>query len=175
MKKILVLLFVFLLGMPVFSEIITGGVECSVEDARSDVFSSPPIGPIFEYLRANLVDSNYGENISTLLSGNAELKDRTLAKFSDGSYGVIYKDNPKSVLYYSHDGILTHNEIKESLDFPYKTYKYTPQGQLVNMTLRVSEDETFIFTPDKKLLAHWLGAICYDEDKNIIMRRQIVK
>lgn len=38
MKKILVLLFVFLLGMPVFSEIITGGVECSVEDARSDVF-----------------------------------------------------------------------------------------------------------------------------------------
>ena len=87
MKKILVLLFVFLLGMPVFSEIITGGVECSVEDARSDVFSSPPIGPNFEYLRANLVDSNYGENISTLLSGKAELKDRTLAKFSDGSYG----------------------------------------------------------------------------------------
>lgn len=175
MKRIFVLLFIFLLGAPVFSEVITGGVECSVEDARTDVFSTAPIKPDFNYLIANLVDQNYGENISTLLSGKTELKDRTLAKFSDGSYGVIYKDKPKSVLYYSHDGILTHNELKESLDFPYKTYKYTPQGRLVNMTLRVSEDETFIFTPDKKLLAHWLGAVCYDEDKNILMHRQIMK
>lgn len=176
MKKFLVFVFFMIFStLPVLSEIITGGIEYSVEDARADVFSSSPLKPDFNYLKSNLVDNNYGENISTLLTGKTELKDRILAKFSDGSYGVIYKSNPQSVLYYSRDGILTHNELKQSLDYPYKTYKYSSQGRLVNMTLRVSEDETFIFTPDKKLLAHWIGAVCYDEYNNIIMRRQIIK
>lgn len=176
MKNFLVFVFsIFFSILPVFSEVITGGVEYSVEDARIDVFSSSPLKPDLNYLQSNLVDINYAENISTLLMGKTELKDRILAKFSDGSYGVIYKNNPKSVLYYSHDGILTHNELKQSLAYPYKTYKYSSQGRLVNMTLRVSEDETFIFTPDEKLLAHWLGSVCYDENNNIIMRRQIIK
>lgn len=120
-------------------------------------------------------DINNSENISMLLKGVTDLKDRTLAKFSDGSYGIIYKSEPNFVLYYSSDGILTHKEVKTSLEYPYKTYKYKVNGQLENMTYRVSEGETYIYSPNGKLLAHWLGNYCYDEVGNVIMTRQIEK
>lgn len=57
-------------------------------------------------------------------------------------------------------------------EYPYKTYKYTPDGRLVNMSLRVSKGETFIYTPDGNLLAHWVGANAFDENGNIIMTRK---
>ena len=120
-------------------------------------------------------DINNSENKSMLLKGITDLKDRTLAKFSDGSYGIIYKTEPNFVLYYSSDGILTHKEVKTSLIYPYKTYKYKVNGQPENMTYRVSEDETYIYSPNGKLLAHWVGNYCYDEVGNVIMTRQIEK
>ena len=43
------------------------------------------------------------------------------------------------------------------------------------MTLRVSENETFIFSPLGKLIGHWVSANCYDENGNIIMKRKILK
>ena len=43
------------------------------------------------------------------------------------------------------------------------------------MSMRVSENETFIFSPLGKLLGHWLNENCYDESKNVIMTRKIVK
>ncbi len=118
-------------------------------------------------------DINNSENRSMLLKGVTDLKDRTLARFSDGSYGVIYKNNPLNVFYYSPDGNLTHKEIKSSLDYPYKTYKYKVSGQLENVTTRLSEDETFIYSPNGKLLAHWVGKYCYDEYGRVIMIREV--
>lgn len=120
-------------------------------------------------------DINNYENQSMLLKGITDLKDRTLAKFSDGSYGIIYKAEPNFVLYYSSGGILTHKEVKTSLEYPYKTYKYKINGQLENMTYRVSEGETYIYSPNGKLLAHWVGNYCYDKAGSLIMTRQIEK
>lgn len=120
-------------------------------------------------------DTNNVENRSMLLQGITETKDRTLALFSDGSYGVVYKSEPKVVLYYSPQGNLTHKEIKEALKYPYKTYKYNLNGQLENMTYRMSESETFIYLPSGKLIAHWVGLNCYDVEGKLIMTRKILK
>ena len=40
---------------------------------------------------------------------------------------------------------------------------------------RVSDKESFIFSPNGKLLAHWLGNNCYDEYNHIIMTRKIMQ
>lgn len=176
MNRVIVVVFIiFCLELPASSKMITGEVQYSVNGVREEVLSSKPAPFDREKIRLNIVDSNRVENLISLLKGVTELKDRILAYFSDGSYGVIYKDNPLEVFYYGNDGILTHNEKRDSAEYPYRSYKYTTGGRLVNVGMRVSEDETFIYEPDGKLIAHWLGTRCYDENGNVIMTREILK
>ena len=107
-----------------------------------------------------------------MLKGKTELKDRILALFSDNSYAVMYKDDELHVWYYSANGQLTHYEIKDGTNYPYKSYKYNIDGKLINMGLRVSKGETFIFNPNGKLIAHWIKNNGYDEYGNIILKRK---
>ena len=175
MKKIYIfLLFIFTLTTA-NAKIITGEVSYTLNSARNEVMSQTPKPVSSEVLRANIYDTNNRENKTTLLQGKTEVKDRILAYFSDGSYGVMHKNNPTYVFYYNDGGILTHTEVKDSLKYPYKTYKYNTTGKLINMTLRVSENETFIFKPTGELIAHWINDKCYDENNNIIMTRNILK
>ena len=176
MVRVIVVVFMIIsFGLPVSAKMITGEVQYSVNGVREEVFETEPASFDREKIKQRLVDYNRAENINSLLKGVTELKDRTLAYFSDGSYGVVYKDKPLEVYYYGGDGFLTHNEIRDSVEYPYKSYKYTAGGRLVNVGMRVSEDETFIFDPKGELVAHWLGACCYDENNNVIMRRKILK
>lgn len=176
MKKVLVFFIMLSFSfLQAGAQVITGEVKYTVSEARDELMNTTPVKFDKNLIRADIIDKNNSENISFLLKGITDLKDRTLAYFSDGSYGVLYKDNPYSVLYYNSEGVLTHKEIKDSLEYPYKTYKYNTFGKPVNMSLRVSEKESFIFDKDGKLIAHWLGANCYDEAGNVIMTRKILK
>lgn len=175
MRIIALFLFIFGFMLPTSAEVITGGVEFNTNSARAYLlYSEKQIVPD-ELLKSHLIDTNKDKNLSMLLSGQTELKDRTLAYFSDGSYGINYHNTPKYVWYYSPNGVLTHSEVKETLSYPYKTYKYSTDKTLINMSLRISETETYIFTPEGKLLAHWIGEECYDEEGKVIMRRRVVK
>jgi hypothetical protein len=175
MKKFFTLILaIIFIELTTNATTLTGGVEISTQQAQNEVLSSSII-PDITITKNNLCDKNMKENYISLLNGKTELKDRILGKFSDGSYAVIYNDNPTNVFYYSKEGKLTHHEVKSSTTYPYKTYKYTPQGKLVNMTYRVSQNETFTFSPSGKLLAHWLGENCYNENNQIIMTRKIYK
>ena len=102
-------------------------------------------------------------------------KDRKLAKFSDGSYGIQYYNDTMFSWYYSQNGKLINFTQKDSESYPHRVTKFKPDGSVANTGYRVSEKESFIFTPDGKLLAHWLGNNCYDENNNVIMKRQIIK
>lgn len=177
MKRILlILLLLFMLSCDVsFGQIITGEVTYNTNSARNELFSNPVLPFSSSNIQKNIIDKNYLQNKTALLKGQTDLKDRILAQFSDGSYGIIYKDNLTNVFYYTPDGLLTHNEIKASLDYPYKAYKYDINGNLVNTSLRVSQNETFIFSKQAKLIAHWIGELCYDENNKIIMSRKILK
>ena len=175
-KTLFLILFIIITSFaPVFSTMITGGVEYNLNSAREEVLNSD-IKPYDKKLTiTNLVDVKHNENHKYLLNGQTELKDRILAKFSDNSYAIIFKFTPLEVLYYSPDGILTHIETKTSKDFPNRAYKYSSRGKLVNMTLNVSKEEAYIFTPDGKLIAHWEGEKCFDEFGKVIMTRKIYR
>ena len=84
----------------------------------------------------------------------------------------MYNNDKYHVWYYSKDGRLIYAEEKDNLIYPYKSYKYTTSGRLINMGLRVSKGETFIYTPDGKLIAHWLKDKAYDENGNVVMTRK---
>ena len=175
MKKLLYLLTIFILCSAVNAATITGGIEYSTTDARLELQNNRPMSADFILYGNNYTDNYRDENISALLKGITNLKDRTLAKFSDNTYGVIYNNDPKHVWYYNNDGILIYAEEKASLTYPYRTYKYTPDGELVNMTMRVSGSETYIFDTVGNLLGHWVGKKCFDENGNIVMTREILK
>lgn len=172
MKKFIVFILIFT-AMPAFCQTLTGRIKYDVNDARLELQNNKP-NPDF-LLNTENFDKNYNENNSYILKGITQLKDRKLAKFSDGSYGVNYYDNPKYVWYYDKSGNLINTEIRTSQQYPYKTYKYDLDGALVTMTMRVSEDETFIFNPLGQLLGHWLGEKCYNDNGDVVMTRKIMK
>ena len=93
--------------------------------------------------------------------------------FSDGSYAVNYNNDPLKVFYYSKERILTHIEKRSSVEYPYNAYKYDISGNLINVSMRISEEETFIYKPKGQLIAHWIGKNCFDSRGNLIMTREI--
>lgn len=172
MKWVMLTILYFLIIIPVNAEFITGGVEVSVENARNEVFNESP-----KFINSTDLsvknDTDFYENKSNLLKGITSLKDRKLGKFSDGTYAVMYYDNPKNTYYYSKTGELLYTEIKSGNVYPYKAFKYKSDGTLVNCSLKISPNEVFIFSVNGKLIAHWIGENCFDENGNVIMTRKI--
>ena len=173
MEKFCIFLSIlFLLPACAAGVTLEGGVKYDAATARRSLMENP--SPKIErgLVRSHLTDTQNRENLAYVYQGRAELKDRVLAFFSDSTYAVMFNDNPLYVWYYSADGKLLYAEKKDRTDYPYKTYKYTASGKLVNMSLRVSKEESFIYLPSGKLIAHWLGANAYDEAGNVIMTRK---
>lgn len=164
-----------LMMLPACAEVLTGGVKYTVNDAKIELQHNRPSATDFIVSRNNFVDKDRNANYFALLKGKTNLNDRILALFSDGTYAVNYKNDLKHVWYYDKDGMLINVEFRTSLEFPYGSYKYSPDGELANMSLRVSKDETYIFSSFGELLAHWVGDNCYDENGNIVMTRKIMK
>lgn len=170
MIRILLILFI-LISLPAMAEtVLTGGVRYNSESAREELLANKPQPPDIkpEYTH----DINYQDNIKYLMQGKVELKDRVLAFFSDSTYAVMYNADKLRVYYYSPRGNLIYTEVKNTDKYPYKTYKYDSIGRLVNMSFRVSDNETFIYTINGSLIAHWIGNYAYDNNGNIIMTRK---
>lgn len=173
MRVLLLILLVLYIALPANAQmLLTGEVEHSVTSFRNELSQFKPQQIDKKFLLIQIKDGNYIENISMLLKGNVELKDRILAKFSDNSYAVMYKNDEYHVWYYSSGGDLTHYEIKSNLTYPHKTYKYNTDNELINMSMRISKGETYIYTPSGKLIAHWIKNNGYDENGKLIMTRQ---
>ena len=173
MRFLLILFTLATVILPVQAGILlTGEVEYTTDSARYELINSIPQKSDEKFVSIYLKDKNYKENISALLKGFVELKDRTLAMFSDNSYAVMYHNDKLHVFYYAPNGSLTHYELKDGIEYPYKSYKYDINGNLVNMGLRVSKAETYIFSPNGKLIAHWIKENGYYENGNVIMTRK---
>ena len=167
MKRLIYFFVIFTLAIPVNAGIITGEVEYNAENNYSQPKNN------FKNLSEKYIDTKNAENLNYLFQGITDLKDRKLAKFSDGTYGVQYYDDPMYNWYYSADGRLINFSRKDSAGYPCHSVKYKPDGTVANTTYRVSESECFIYSPDGKLIAHWLGKNCYDKNNKIIMTRKI--
>lgn len=174
MKRFILICFLFLFSISAQAEIIKGEVKYNEDIARNQTFSKTTEKISFDKIYNHFFDSDNIENLNCLLKGVTELKDRKLAKFSDGSYGIQFYDDPMFSWYYSESGKLINFIQKDSPNYPCRITKYKPDGSITNIGYRVSEKESFIFSPEGKLIAHWLGEFCYDENNNIIMKRKIM-
>ena len=175
MKRFILFIFIFVYLLPVQSAIITGEIEYNAEAVREAVFSEQPQPISFEFIRSHLIDCNINENANAIKLGITELSDRRVAKFSDDTYGIIYYNDPLYSWVYSSNGRLVNFTQKESLDYPCKFTKYKPDGSVANKGYKVSENESFIFNNQGKLIAHWDGNLCFDNSGNIIMTRKFIK
>lgn len=172
MKKFAIILIILLLSYPVKAEIITGEVEYR-ENVEQYGILAPSNRTINRGLETKLFDNQYSENKNYILEGITELKDRKLAKFDDGSYGIQFYDDPLFSWYYSSNGKLISFTKRDSLTYPCKFTKFLPDGNVANIGYRVSEKESFIYSPSGKLVAHWIENNCYDKNNNLIMTRKI--
>ncbi len=175
-KGIFLILILFFCSQSTLADMLLyGEAEYNVESALNEVQRTQQnkINPLF--LKPHLLDVNRYENLTSLLKGQVDLKDRELALFSIGTYGVVYKNDPLHAYYYSNSGVLEYVDIRSSKDYPYKSYQYDIAGNLVNMGLRVSKRETYIYSPNGDLIAHWVGAYGYDENGQIIMTRKFIE
>lgn len=176
MFKYLLLLIVIFCTIPVYAKtVLTGEVNYNIQSARQDLLQTTKKNFDAFIVAENITDKNNRENLKYCLKGNVELKDRVLAFFSDFTYAVMYNNDKYHVWYYSQNGRLIYTEEKDRLEYPYKFYKYSVSGGLVNMGVRVSESETFIYTPNGRLIAHWLKDKAFDEYGKVVMTRKYLK
>lgn len=174
MKKIFLVIFILFLAVPVYSQIITGEIKYDAEKAQEEVFEKPVTMVKQDKLYSRYIDSYNQENLNALRAGITELNNRKIALFSDGSYGVSYNDDPLYSWYYSNNGRLINFMQKDSEEYPAKFVRFKPDGSVTNRGIKVSENESFVFSPEGKLIAHWIGNLCYDSSNNVIMTRKIL-
>ena len=172
MKRFILLVLFLLFISPCNAQIITGEVEYNTNSQMVSGKQTQKIS--FNKIRNHFFDSNNVENLNYLFKGITELKDRKLARFSDGSYGVQYYDDPLFSWYYSSNGKLINFIQKDTENYPSRFTKFKPDGSVSNTGYRISQNESYIYDKEGKLLAHWIGNNCYDENSNIIMTRKIM-
>ena len=176
MKKFILFLFVLsLFCASVNAAFVTGGVEYNEEIAQKEVFSTPLI-PISEnIINSHLVDSQCKLHISLQKEKKKDFFNRQVALFSDNTYGIIYKDDPLYSWYYDFNGKLISFTKKSSEEFPAKFTKYGKNGYVINTGIKISKQESYVFSPNGKLIAHWKGNLCFDGNGNVIMIRKLIE
>lgn len=154
-----------------YASTIKGGISYTVSEARQLAFENvPPKIDISKY-NEYLIDQNRDENIKVMLKGKKKYKDRYFTLFSDKSYGIAYAKNINIAYYYNNKGMLTNIEYIIKKDYPCIEVMYDINGDLNTTSLTVSKNETFVFNLNKKLIAHWIGSNCYNENGELIDTR----
>ena len=176
MKKILLILIIFLLTVPAMSKTLTGGVVYTVETAREAAFDGIEYEISMEPFKKYLQDPGF-ISAAKKEGGRPKVskKGRWVTFFQDGEYGVKYKSNLEYVYYYSRNGQLKYIEKcpKNCARYPLITKKYDINGRLSRVFFRTAEFESFVYTIDKELVAHWKNEFCYDKNGLIIAKRKI--
>lgn len=178
MKK---LLLFFILNMlfilPVSSITLTGSAEYNIDSAKTEAFHGVRYSLDRNSLSNYLKDPNYIQNYTYVLRGKTKIQDRTLAAFSDGTYGVRFDNDPYHNYYYDNKGNLFKVDVldKPQNEYPHRSVAYNEKGNIINSTFVVSKDEQYIFNAQRKLVGHWVGKYCYDANNRIQMTRKYSK
>ena len=170
--KILLFLCIYLLIQPfVFSYTLKAGITYTVESARIQAFTDVPLSINITNYKNHLIDSNYYKNIDAIKSNKYKFRDRYLTYFSDKQYGVTYRNNKQISFYYDMNGHLCDISLLINKNYPIKIVKYDVQGNLVTTALAISNNESYVFDLNKKLISHWIGNNCYNEQGELVKTR----
>ena len=173
MRKFIFLLLIFIFtGNIVQSVTIHGGISYTASEARELAFENVQIKVDVNKYKEHFVDKNYEKNQELLDRGKTRYRDREIIKFSDGYYGVCYKNNKNISFYYDKTGCLNSFSVVIIDDYPQKGAIYDKNGYLRTTFLNVSHTEQFVFNLDKKLISHWIGKNCYNERGELVKTRR---
>lgn len=89
------------------------------------------------------------------------------------AYGFQYKNNMKNIYYYDAMGHLRWVDVfsAEYPKFPYWSYQYYRNGELVAAYYYISDYDQYVFTPDKKFKGRWYKEKMYNRNAKVIMTR----
>ena len=171
MKKVINIALILILSLPLCGYTLKGGVTYTVEQARKEAFADVEYRLPQSIINAHLKDPNYEENMKAKGKGYIDMGDRYIGFFSSSVYGVLYKKNQYYEYYYYPNGKLKMIAMKTGLTYPAKNLKYDVNGELKAVTLFISKKESYIFTPEGKLVSHWIDNKCYDLNGKLIIER----
>ena len=156
---------------PAGAKTLKGEVKYTVKQAREEAFANVEYTLPKSIIKANLTDPNYKENKKAIKLGAVELKDRYIEHYSDGGYALAYKNNMYIVYYYKGNGQLETVEKRNSLQTPTRTLRYNVHGELEEVSLFITPENTYIFTISGELKYHWVGDKGYDKNGKVIITR----
>ena len=81
------------------------------------------------------------------------------------------KLNMYIVYYYKGNGELDTIEKRESLQTPMRSFRYNIKGNLEEISLFLTPDNTYIFNINGELQYHWIGDKGYDKNGKVISVR----
>ena len=172
-KRIITVLIISILMivLPVEAKTLKGEVRYTVKQAREEAFSNVEYTLPQSIIKSNLIDPNYKENKKAIKLGATELKDRYIEHYSDGGYALAYKNNMYIVYYYKKNGKLETLEKRNSLQTPTRTLRYNTLGELEEVSLFITPEDSYIFTISGELKCHWVGDKGYDKNGKVIITR----
>ncbi len=174
MKKLIVILFSIFLALPACALTLQGNAEFNAELAREETFSNInyALGP--NAFRDYWYDPNYIANYTGLKSGKNAIENRTMALFSDGTYGIRYSNDPYHNYYYDTKGALFKVDVlnKPYNEYPHRSVAYNKYGAFKNATFVVSDKEQYLYDKNKNMIGHWVENACYDDNGNVLMLRK---
>lgn len=124
-----------------------------------------------------LKEKDYLKLYDEISQGKKEDETRNYCGFYVGklliAYGIQYKKNMKNIYYYDAMGNLrwVDNFSDNYPKFPYWSYQYYKTGELVAAFYYVSDDDQYIFSPDKKFKGRWYKDKMYNKNAKVIMTR----
>ena len=170
MKKLITLLLFLCLTLPLFGFTLKGSVTYTVEQARKEAFANVEYTLPKHIINANRTDPNYKQNQSLIKNGVKETGDRYITYYSDGGYGIVYKNDLYKEYYFKKNGKIESIGIRTNLTYPVKSFKYDYNGNLEEVVLYITENDGYIFKPNGQMVVHWVNNVAYDINGKIIMR-----
>ena len=171
-KAVLFLVMFFAISVsPSYSHTLKGEVTYTVERARKEAFTNVEYSLPQSIIDKNIKDPNFKENIKAIKLGATELKDRYIEYYSDDRYSVLYKNNMLYVYYYLQNGQLDIIEKRKSLQAPTQSFRYDVQGELKEINLILSSENSYIFKVTGEFVSHWVGDKGYDKNGKVILKR----
>ncbi|MDR1168185.1 MAG: hypothetical protein LBK53_04755 [Heliobacteriaceae bacterium] len=169
MKKVIIILCLFITGLAVYSADLAGGVVFDwadikqiERDTRIEQFRKILFEQDFTVERPSVKkDSRYKEHVMLVSDGITETDDVNLCAFYKGkflyAYAVQYKNDPKKVYYYSLLGKLYYFDIMSGNypNFPYTSRQYRANEKPVSVIYFVSHDMQYMYAPDGKFTGFW--------------------
>lgn len=175
-KKLILLLCLFMLGLPTLAEPLKATVTYTEENARIEAFEGVsqycPFTDVTSFQRSLFVASINNDDVLAVQEFNSKIFKVIPYK----ALAVVYKDLPHFAYYYEktkngYKGVAIEVVNAKDMNYPIKTIKYNAKtGKLATINLTISEDEGFVFDENKKTIAHWIN----DKEYTSNMTRKVI-